>query len=124
MAHLWEVKHDYYCQDTNYFSSEKPVEFRNWQSFLTEYEKADMDYNLVFRWDWKDSTVSDNELKQDELHIYTMWQRKGRFVAVIVNVFKEDEQLVIDWLKPRFEHLMKLWQPIELQPEKLDNPQP
>ena len=113
MSHLWEVKHDYYCQDANYFSNKTVAEFRSWQQFMSEFANTDMDYNLVFRWDWKDSSNPDFELKHDEMHIYFMGQRNGRFYTTIISIDKEDEPQVIEWLKPRFEHLVKLWQPFE-----------
>lgn len=114
MAHLWEAKHDYYCTDTNYFSSEKVAEFRNWDQFMSEFADADMDYNLVFRWDWRGSNEPDEDLRHDELHIYFMGQRKGKFFTTIINVDKEDEPQVIEWLRPRLEHLVKLWQPFDV----------
>lgn len=115
MAHLWEVDHSYYCNDNNYYAN-NVAECDSWQTFVDEAGDMDMDYNLLFRWDWRDSGNPDEEIEQDELHLHFMAQRKGRFFTYVVKVDKGDEQLIADWLKPRFEHLVKLWLPLEAQP--------
>ena len=59
MAHLWEVDHSYYCNQGNYFARES-VEDRHktWATFIAEYADADMDLNLVFRFDWQEGEDS------------------------------------------------------------------
>ncbi len=109
--HLWEIDHDYYCAQDNYYSNDCSGEYQSWADFLEEFGDADMDYNLVFRWDWHDSNNQDHELEQDELQIFILQQRKGRFTSAFISVDKSDEPQVIEWLKPRYAHLMKLWQP-------------
>lgn len=116
MTHLWEVDHSYYCAQNNYYSNECTHEYESWEAFLDEFGETDMDYNLVFRWDWRDSNDPDYELEQDQLQIFFMHQRKGRFVTAFISVDKSDEPRVIEWLKPRYEHLMALWSPFNKQP--------
>jgi hypothetical protein len=116
MPHLWEVDHDYYCTDDNYYARNLE-EVDSWQEFVIENADLDMDWNLLFRWDWRDSTNPDYEIDNDELHLYFMAQRKGRFFAIVVKVSKEDESEISKWLTPRLQYLIKLWQPLVVTPE-------
>ena len=72
MEHLWEVEHDYYCNDGNYFSNDCGMEFNTWSDFLSEFGDSDFDMNLLFRWDWKlDEHPSEDKYYRDgNLHIY------------------------------------------------------
>lgn len=108
MRHLWEIEHAYYCNEGNYFSRESVCDtYKNWESFEEEYKDADKDYNLLFRFDWH---VTDEG--KDELKIFWMGQRKGLYRYTIVYVTKQDEQKIIDFLKPFWEHMKEMWNPI------------
>lgn len=113
MAHLWESEHRYYCNEGNYHTSEDvEVFFETWSDFLSEFGDSDMDYNLVFRWDWKRADPVEYR-KTDELLIFFMGQRKGSYYyARIDGIREEDEPSVREWLQPRFEHLLSLWSPL------------
>ena len=104
--HLWETKHDYYCNDENYHSSGQN-EYQSWADFIEEWRTSEFHSNLVFRWDWKkDGDISD-------LHIYFMLQRKGVFLPCLIHSMRdEDEPAVVQFLRPRFTYLKKLWEPI------------
>lgn len=111
--HLWEYEHPYYCSESNYFNNECTLRFSSWASFLKEEGDADLDMNLVFRWDWKDSELSaDEDLNQDELCLFYVGQRKGLFRSVIVQLDKRDEGSVRDWLLARAAHIRVLWEPL------------
>jgi len=126
--HLWEVEHPYYCQLENYYAAgdNRDVHvFESWQDFAAEFADSDMDYNLVFRWDWHDMNDPDNwvfgagpEDEKDELEIFVMGQRKGRYTGIRVLVDKSDEDAVRAWLQSRFEHLMKLWAPFTSEAQR------
>jgi len=112
--HLWEINHPYYCEEHNYFTArENSVdEFNSWDHFFTDVgDNLDMDFNLIFRFDWHDSTNPDHAITQDQLLLFVMGQRKGFFKTWIINVEKTDEEKVIEFLKPRYLHMLKLWEP-------------
>lgn len=126
MKHLWEVKHPYYCRESNFHvgSREKSFgsyqEWDSWAEFIEEYGKSDLDMNLVFRWDWKKETEPsewdepDEWFPRNELWIFFMLQRKGCFRPLCIkNMRDEDEPSVIEFLKPRLAHLIKLWEPLD-----------
>lgn len=129
MEHLWEVKHDYYCNEGNYYSSDCAFEYKSWHEFLEEMADADFDMNLLFRWDWSEEDDETGEpnfsgdinYRNGKLKLFYMQQRKGRYTYSQVDVCRADEQAVIDFLKPRMEHLINLWQPLSISPQLSQN---
>lgn len=117
---LYEAKHQYRCEEANYYAGDKSVSrCQSWQDFIDEYADADLDYNLVFRWDWRpngedwDRPLSEDPYYRDGvLYLYFMGQRKGCYFSVLVDVCKADEPAVRAWLLPRLEYLRKLWAPL------------
>lgn len=115
--HLWEVDHPYYCSESNYNMGgyDNPphgmYEFDSWEAFVAEWGDADLDMNLVFRWDWKLPETGDDETAE-VLWIFWMLQRKGLFLSTAVTITPDDEPAVREWLSERFTHLLKLWEPI------------
>lgn len=112
MTHLWEVDHPYYCALGNYFSNDVGARYDSWDDFLEEFGNSDMDYNLLFRWDWQDSS-DDDAVESDKLYVFWIAQRKGFYRFDIVDVKKEDEERVRKFLEKRFRHLKSLWEPLE-----------
>ncbi len=122
--HLWEVDHPYYCTEGGYFHTQaqhKTVhEFKSWAEFLDEMGKADMDYSLLFRWDWSESDpetdestfTGDNYYRNGRLGLFFMHQRKGFHSTSVVEVCRADEPAVIAYLQPRLDYLMRLWAPL------------
>jgi hypothetical protein len=119
MAHLWEVEHPYYCSDSNYFDSNCHAEYKTLAMFLEEHGAADLDMNLVFRWDWREGEdwgageyTGDDYYRNGRLELFYVGQRKGLFRSVSVEVCRRDEPAVLAFLEPRFQHLLSMWRPI------------
>lgn len=110
--HLWEIDHPYYCNLGNYGINNCGQEYESWQDFFDAEGNADMDYNLVFRWDWKKATA-DNELDFDTLFVFFMGQRKGLYRWVEIEISDADEDAVRAWLKTRWDYLKTVWEGIE-----------
>lgn len=119
--HLWEADHAYYCNLGNYYSNDCGQKYESFQDFLDEWGDADFDYNMLFRWDWKEYEPDDYDDEEkaeeghyagDELRIFWMLQRKGAYRFCQVRVKKEDEPEVIKFLKPRWKYMKDLWSPI------------
>lgn len=125
---LWEIDHQYYCAEGNCYSNDCSQEYVMWTDFLREFGDADMDYNLLFRWDWEpdggDGGIKTTEQRRAyaeqfgmrdrawTLKIFWMGQRKGLFFSSLVKVCKDDEPAVRKFLEPRAEHLRKIWEPL------------
>jgi hypothetical protein len=122
--HLWEVNHSYYCNEGNYFSNECGKHYKSWADFLDEMGSADKDLNLLFRWDWTETTYDDEgeekpafngdvNYRNGRLSMFYMQQRKGKFTYCTVEVCRADEPAVIAYLKPHLDHLTSLWAPLQ-----------
>lgn len=77
--HLWEVKHRYYCNEGNYFSSDPSLgpRYKAFADFMEEWGDADPDYNLIFRWDWvegEDAGYAPSSRTDEILSSPGMWQ--------------------------------------------------
>lgn len=98
-------QHSYYCNDSNFYSNDCFYEFDNLKLFLDEWDDADLDYNMLFRWDLK---ISDD--RKYYLQLYFMQQRKGIFlINSINNVTDDDVPAILEYLKTRKDYLFKLW---------------
>lgn len=120
MPHLWEVDHPYYCNQGNYYSTESvETAYRSWAEFAADNADADFDMNLVFRFDWREGEDGecgafngDVSYRNGELLVFWMGQRKGLFRYSRIEVCRADEPSVIEFLRPRWDHMRKLWEPI------------
>ncbi len=124
---LWEAKHAYYCNEGNYFASggdRVSAKYQTWADFVAEEGDSDMDYNLLFRWDWSERNDSDEPTfngdvyyRNGRLLLFWMGQRKGLYRWSEVSVCRADEPAVRAWLQPRFDYLMALWSPLAARQE-------
>jgi len=118
--HLWEVNHSYYCNEGNYYAAESVgAEYRSFADFLAKEGDSDMDYNLLFRWDWSEQSEDDAPsfngdpyYRNGNLLLFWMGQRKGLYRYSKVSVCRADEPAVTAFLRPRMEHLARLWEPL------------
>jgi hypothetical protein len=103
--HLWEYKHHYYCNEGCYYERAQHTEYETFAEFLEENGNIDLDYNLLFRWDWE---------KEDGDRLLLFWvaQRKARNFSMSVRVTEADEPAVRAFLQRAADHLFALWAPI------------
>lgn len=111
--HLWEIDHPYYFDH----DGDNPP-FESWADFLDEFGDADMDYNLVFRWDWREGSGWDaGEYNGDDYYRHAVFivgfvaQRKGFCWSRSIKVCRADEPAIKAWLGPRFAYLLSMWAP-------------
>lgn len=118
---LWEVEHPYYCNEGNYYAPGRDQPHQHYgrlADFLQAEESADLDMNLVFRWDWHEGGFGGSEFTGDENYrngqfaVFIMGQRKGLYRWVTVDVCRADEAAVIAYLEPRWRHMQALWAPL------------
>lgn len=125
--HLWEVNHPYYCREDCYNSNgnnsmETVRKFDSWSEFTDEFGDPEENANdfLLFRWDWSETDpeteestfTGDIDYRNGTLYLFFMVQGKGYHSTWIVDVYREDEQQVIEFLRGYWEHLKLLWMPI------------
>ena len=114
---LWEVKHPYYCSESNYFDRGYSSQYNSWEEFLELEGDNDPDLNFVFRWDWKTYNAPDSdeydpdEPETNEFQVCYVLQRKGIYRPVTVKVNREDEPKIREWLKSKMELMKEVWEP-------------
>jgi len=129
--HLWEVRHPYYCNEGNYYAPgcDQPTEtYKTFSEFLAEEGDTDADMNLLFRFDWREggdwghgaAFNGDLYYRNGVLLLFWMLQRKGLYWWTKVEVCRADEPSVIEFLRPRLAHLLRLWEPLTHAPEAPD----
>jgi len=125
VKHMWEAEHAYYCSESNYYvgANHAPTKhYRSWSDFVGAEGDADMDCNLLFRWDWVAenrgdySPTGDPNYRDGILLLYWMGQRKGLYRWTTIEVCQADEDNVRDYLAPHMDHLMALWAPMAVKP--------
>jgi hypothetical protein len=102
------VEHDYYSSDTNYYSDDAGGTWETMTLFLDEFEDADVDMNLCFRWDVK---------KKDDgtfnAEVFLMHQRKGIYAPHFIKSIEENEVDRFEkYLRLHSETILNLWNPI------------
>jgi hypothetical protein len=123
--HLWEIEHPYYCEEGCHFHTQEKHQtiwpFASWADYIADMGSSDMDFNLLFRWDWREDEDwadgsskfnGDVNYRNGRLYLFVMHQRKGYKSTGVVEVCRADEHAVIEFLKPRLAHLMNLWAPL------------
>lgn len=110
------VDHPYYCADCNYYSNEAGATYDTMKEFLDEFEDADVDYNLVFRWDVKPNLSEEDyetPLGTYYAEVFIMQQRKGIFAPFYIRSITEDDvPRFVEYLKPHKERLEQIWMPL------------
>lgn len=130
-AHLWEVKHPYYCSESNFYSHDPYCRHDSWADFAKTMAKSDPELNLLFRWDWQSPHEDDDSENQiqwggDEnyrdctVQLFFVMQRKGIFACHEVSVCRADEPAVRAWLTGRLPHLLALWAPIAADAKEVE----
>lgn len=115
---IFSAEHSYYCSSSNFRTSEYPLTFPSWGDFLVEFKDSDMDLNLVFRWDVWPKDDADEKKDTFTLEVFILKQRKGEFMPCVVTVRRDDETSIVDFLRPRWEHMKALWEPLSTEEVK------
>lgn len=118
--HLWEIDHPYYASDGCYYLArnrwgEAHGEWESWADFHEAWGDSDMDYNLLYRWDWERADPSDydeDDVPTDKLRLFYMLQRKAKPHSHCIDVTEADEPAVRAWLAEHAEHLRAVWEPL------------
>lgn len=109
LEELAAAKHPYYCSESNYYSNEGSMEFDTMSAFLDEFDDADLDLNLCFRWDMQ------KERGRYSAMVFLMLQRKGIFRPCTIKSVTEDEAVLFKaYAEKHWAHLQKIWKPISL----------
>ena len=115
------INHDYYCNDSNYYSNDARKDYETWKDFYNEFFDADIDMNLIFRFDIY-LKEDDNEKSGYGMKIYMMHQRKGKFAPYIINSIEEsDVDSIIEILSQHYKKIQSIWSPFPDILNKISN---
>lgn len=114
---LAAANHPYYCSESNYYSNEAAERFATMTDFLDEFEGADIDLNLCFRWDVTEH-MNDDDTAGIGLYgaeVFLMLQRKGIFKPCTIRSIEEHEAERFErYLRKHAEKVAEIWAPITL----------
>lgn len=103
------VKHDYYANGNNYYDNTITGKYDTWADFYEEFADVDVDMNLVYRWDIYQREVSGRYYMQ----IIIIAQRKGIYLPIEIKYLDDkDVPQIIEFMKPHFDKLLNIWQPL------------
>ena len=107
------AEHPYYCSDSNYYSNEAGLSYIDWESFIDDWENADVEYNHVFRFDVHEKREEDTStLLGYRAEIFVMLQRKGKFVPILIDEVKpENFDSMKSFLEKHYNEVVKMWAP-------------
>jgi hypothetical protein len=109
------VEHPYYCSESNYYSNEARIRYETMTEFLDYFEGADVDMNLVFRWDIRLRGEGEDAEKAGRYcaEIFIMRQSKGIFTPVYVSHVNEVEaERFKKYAEKHWDALKDMWNPI------------
>jgi len=113
LKRLVSCEHPYYCSDSNYFSNEANERYETMTEFLDDFEDADIDMNLVFRWDISPRGESGADADRYSAEVFMMLQRKGIFKPIyIAHVNEKEAERFERYALKHYEVLQKLWAPL------------
>lgn len=117
LKELASANHPYYCSESNYYSNEASMRFDTMTNFLDEFEEADVDMNLCFRWDVKERMNNDDTAGTGLYwaEVFLMLQRKGKFMPCTIRSIEDGEAERFDgYLKMHAERIVEMWSPISM----------
>lgn len=120
---LWEPEHPYYAQEGNFFNNDCHASYSSWAEFLENDGSEDLDYNLVYRWDWQVPEPGEGPALPpgvERLLLFFIGQRKALARSVEVLVLREQEPAIRAWLEPRWHKLLDIWAPLSARGDDND----
>ncbi len=111
------VNHDYYASDSNYYSNDAGTEWNSFDEFYAEYINADIDMNLIYRWDIKIRDKEDvvNGASKYYMELFIIKQRKGIYAPQFIHSISEkDFDKIKELLQPHLDKLAKNWIPFTI----------
>jgi len=103
------IDHDYYASDNNYYDRDAGGKYNTWADFYEEFKDADIDMNLVYRWDITKREKSERYYMQ----VVIIAQRKGIYMPIHIDyVDEKDVPQIKEFMKPHFDKLLSIWNPL------------
>ena len=111
------VDHDYYASDNNYYSKDASTEWNSFDEFYAEYINADVDMNLIYRWDIKtrDKEEIENGASKYYMELFIIKQRKGIYAPQFIHSISENDfDKIKKLLQLHLDKLANIWLPFSV----------
>lgn len=122
---LHEITHPYYAEQGNYYAPwhEAHTDYPSWQKFVDERDDADLDMNLLYRWDWHTPDPGDyvpgEEVPSESLRLFYVGQRRADLWSVeVFGITREQEPEIRKWLAVRAKKIQEIWEPFLTEAEQ------
>lgn len=103
------IEHDYYSSESNYYSNEAKGVHKTFADFYEEFKDADIDMNLIFRWDIRKREGSGRY----SADIFMILQRKGIYMPHRIEYIDEiDVPKFKELMLKHWEKLNSIWKPL------------
>jgi hypothetical protein len=124
--HLWEVDHDYYGPDSNYFATgvqqrDYSNTFETFAAFFEDWGRTPGGLNWLYRFDWIKADLDDLRFfpdmdTRDTLRLFYLLPRKGILLDHTIYVTEDDEPAVRLFLEQHAEYTRRMWEPFLTAP--------
>lgn len=107
---LSDHNHHFHDQSSteNFHAKQAKLVYKTFDDFYNEFSTADVNWNLVFRWDVKNRF---NDTCFCELHM--IQQRKGAYTPIIIETLEEKDEIeLLDYLQAHWDYLRDIWAPL------------
>ena len=106
------VDHPYYASNSNYFSGEAGGTWETMTEFLDDMEDADIDMNLIYRWDIRPRGETGAETGRYSAEVFIIRQRKGIYSPQVIKHINEAEAERFKALAQKhWETIKAIWAP-------------
>lgn len=103
--HSLSQSHPYYCSSSNCSDSSWDIQWETMTDFLKEFKAADVDLNLVFRWD-----VHHRPSGSYYVDVFMIHQQKGAFSPHRIKSISEHEvSEFVEFLLKHKQVINQLW---------------
>lgn len=107
-----KTDHSYHCSGSNFYSNKARESFTTVTEFLDEYEDADVDMNLCFRFDIHEREDDDIEdYGKLYVELFLIKQRKGIFSPIMCHSYNPDieSERLKQYLEKHYLMMKSLW---------------
>lgn len=103
------IDHDFYSSESNYYSNDAKGNWTTFADFYEQFHDADIDMNLIFRWDIRKREGSGRY----SADIFMILQRKGIYMPHRIEYIDEsDIPKFKELMLKHWEKLNSIWKPL------------
>ena len=92
----------------NFHSRKAGLVYQTFDDFYDDFSTADINWNLIFRWD-----VKRRETGSCFCELHMLQQRKGAYTPILIEELREKDEIeLLDFLQAHWDYLQDIWAPL------------